>query len=155
MVQKPTNLPLPAKLRFYVPNGECIMALSSEAPVGVLLTSAARTTTCYSDAQMNDAGYRGILIFFDATVEVATASVTPTIEAYNPGSNEWETYLTATAVSAVGETSWFIYPAGYDMTGTTGHTDEHVVPLPINWRLKMTASDTDSLTYSAGYNYIP
>lgn len=131
------------------------MATSREAPFGVLLASAARTTTVYSDAQHNDAGYRGILIFFDATVEVATASVTPTIEAYNPGSNEWETYLTATAVSAVGETSWFIYPTGYDINAVIGHTDEHQVPLPCNWRLKMTASDTDSLTYSVGYNYIP
>lgn len=131
------------------------MALSSEAPVGVLLASAARTATVYSSAQTNDAGYRGILIFFDCTADPASASHTPTIEIYNPGSKEWETYLTGTAKAATGETSWFIYPTGYDVSAVIGHTDEHQVPLPTNWRLKMTAADTDSITYSVGYNYIP
>lgn len=138
------------------------MALSSEAPVGVLLASAARTATAYSDAQTNDAQYKGVVIFFDCTADPASASHTPSIEVYNPGSNEWETWLSATAKAATGETTWVIhqFTAGdvslasnnyWDITGT----DEDLAPLPAVWRLKMAAADTDSITYSVGYNYIP
>ena len=129
------------------------MALSSEAPTGTLLASAARTATCYSEKQTNDKGYKGIWIYFDATVEVATAQVTPSIEALNPATKEWEAWLSATAITAVGETSWVIYPDGPG--SVISPTDEDRAPIPYTWRLKMTHADADSLTYSVGYQYLP
>lgn len=131
------------------------MALSSEAPFGVLLASAARTADAFSDAQMNDAGYKGILILFDVTAETGTAVVTPKLQYYNaaPATAEWEVWKTGTALSATGETQWIIYPV-YDLGTALGLTLETAAPLPINWRLFMDVADADSLTYSVGYQYL-
>jgi len=128
--------------------------LSSEENAGILLASAARTADTYSDAMHNDKGYKGLLLFFDVTADPASASVTPKIEMWNPATQEWEAYLSGTAKAAVAETQWIVYPL-YDLATALGLTDENPVPLPIQWRLFMDAADTDSLTYSVGYQYLP
>lgn len=132
------------------------MALSSEAPIGTLLTSAARTADAYSDDQVNDAGYKGILIYFNVTVDPASASVTPKLQFLNPATKTWELYpsIAATAKADVAETSWIVYPL-YDLATAMTCTDEDAAPLPYQWRLFMDAADTDSLTYSVGYQYLP
>lgn len=128
--------------------------LSTEESAGTLLASLLRTADTYSPEMNNNARYKGVLLIFDATVEADTAIVTPKIEFLNPATGEWEAYLTGTAIDAVGETTWVIYPL-YDLATALGLTLENPVPLPTIWRLFMDAADADALTYSVGYQYLP
>lgn len=128
--------------------------LSTEESNGTLLASAARTVDTYSPEMHNNKRYKGVLLIFDVTVEVGTASVVPTLEFLNPATGEWESYLTGSTLNAVGEEQWIIYPL-YDLATALGLTKESPVPLPMVWRLFMDAADADSLTYSVGYQYLP
>jgi hypothetical protein len=129
------------------------MALSSEAPSGILLASAARTATTYSDVQTNNKNYKGILIVYVVSV-AGGGTHTPTLQAYDPASNTWVTWLAGTAIAAAATTTWLMYPTGYDISGVTGFTQESQIPMPTVWRLLMTATDANSLTYSVGYQYL-
>ena len=128
--------------------------LSTEESAGTLLASAARTADAYSPEMHNNGRYKGIIIFFDVTADPGAASVTPKIEMYNPATQEWEAYLSGTAIDAVAETQWILYPL-YDLAAALGLTLENPVPLPLIWRLFMDAADAASLTYSTGYQYLP
>lgn len=128
--------------------------LSTEESAGTLLVSAARTVDTYSPEMHNNARYKGIIIFFDVTVDGAAASVTPKIEMLNPATHEWEAYLSGTAKADVADTQWVIYPLDAIAT-PLGLTDESPTPLPLLWRLFMDAADADALTYSVGYQYLP
>lgn len=112
----------------------------------VVLASAARTATTNSEVFTNF-GARGILLIVDATVEVDTAEVTPSLQAYDPLSGKYATIWTAAAaISAVGTATYLLYPGASDgnMTEVDG------IPLPAQFRVVMTAADADSLTYSVG-----
>jgi len=130
--------------------------LSTEESHGTLLASVARTADAYSEEMHNNGRYTGIIIFFDVTADPASAAVRPKIEFKNPATGEWESYLSAAAdITAVGETSMIIYPLYKLDNATLTFTDECPVPLPLVWRLFMDATDTDSMTYSVGYQYLP
>jgi len=128
--------------------------LSTEESAGTLLASLLRTADAYSPEMNNNARYKGVVIIFDATVEAATAVVTPKIEFLNPATKEWEAWLSGTAVDAVGETTWIIYPLS-GLATDLGLTKESSAPLPTIWRLFMDVADADALTYSVGYQYLP
>lgn len=130
--------------------------LSSEQSAGTLLASAARTADAYSEKMHNNGRYKGIIIFFNVTADPGAAAVTPKIEMLDPATGEWEAYMSATAIDTVDtDTQWIIYPL-YKLDNTEiALTDESPVPLPLIWRLFMDATDTDSLTYSVGYQYLP
>jgi hypothetical protein len=132
------------------------MALSSDAPTGVLLASAARTADAYSDPQVNDAGYPGLLIMINCTADPASAAHNIEIEAYDPASGAWRTYddLSAT-VSGTGTALYLLMGIGlakatWDASGCTASLS----PIPYMWRLFMDAADADSITYSVGYQYV-
>lgn len=129
--------------------------LSSEENAGTLLVSAARTADTYAEMH-NDAGFKGIILYFDATAIVDAPSVTPKIEFLNPATGEWESYLSggACVLDSVAEDAWIIHPT-YGIGGKTLLCKESPAPLPIIWRLFMDASNADSLTYSVGYQYLP
>ena len=130
--------------------------LSSEQSAGTLLASAARTADAYSDPMHNDKRYKGIIIFFNVTLDPSSAAVTPKIEMYDPATGEWEAYMSGTAIDTVDtDTQWIIYPM-YKLDNTEINlTDESPVPLPLLWRLFMDVANSNSLTYSVGYQYLP
>ena len=132
------------------------MALSSEAPVGVLLASAARAADAYSDPQTNDVGYRGVLITMVTSTEVGACTVAPTVEFYDDASAGWVTAMAGTNITTETTTTWQIYP-GTTVTGGD-YTVETMMALPLVWRLfwNQTSADTSTgFTVSAGYQYLP
>jgi hypothetical protein len=128
------------------------MALSNEAPTGTLLASAARTATTYSEEMTNNCLYRGLLIVFVVSV-AGGGSHTPSIEAYDPASATWVSWKSGTAIAAAATTTWILYPQ-YDLATAMGLTLESPIPMPTLWRLKMTAADATSITYSVGYQFL-
>ena len=111
-----------------------------------LLASAARTTTQTVEITNKHSGAH---IIIDATVDPATASVTPTIDGFDPASGKWYNILTGAAVTAVGTTVLTIHPW---ITASANVKANDF--LPEVFRVVMTVADTDSLTYSIGINYI-
>jgi len=129
--------------------------LSTEESAGTLLASAARTADAYSPEMNNNGRYKGVILFFDVTVDGAAASVEAIIEMLNPATKEWETYRDGgPTLDATGESQWILHPTP-GIGGELPLTEEHAIPLPTIWRLFMDAADADSLTYSVGYQYLP
>jgi len=128
--------------------------LSTEESNGTLLASAARIANAYSPEMHNNARFKGVLLVFDVTAEVDTASVAAAVEFLNPATGEWESYLAGPTIDATGEKTWIIYPLS-GLATDLGLDNESSAPLPLIWRLYMNASDTDALTYSVGYQYLP
>lgn len=128
--------------------------LSTEESAGTLLALEARTVDTYSPAMHNNKGYRGVVLFFEVTVDDAGASVVPYIQMYNPTARAWEAYLTGTAKDAVASTQWMIYPLD-NLLAVIVLADESAAPLPTLWRLFMDVADANALTYSVGYQYLP
>jgi hypothetical protein len=116
-----------------------------------IFASAARTATVSSDVISNP-GHNSAYIVVDATVEAATASVVPTLQAYDPISGKYFTIATMAAIEAVGT---YVYLVGTSQAATDGAgvTSVHDLPLPRYWRLTMTHADADALTYSAAALY--
>ena len=132
--------------------------LSSEAPIGTLVASAARTADNYSEEMLNDGKYRGLLLTFNVTVNAgAAASVTPTMQYKDPVSGAWITYQAFTAIAAVACTHALIYPMGLAAASwdIKPWTQEFAGPLPLLWRLFMDHADANPATYSVGFQYLP
>ena len=116
-----------------------------------LLASAARTAQTDSDLQRNFSS-KGITIVVDVTVDPALASITPNILMQDPTSGKDVIIWTAAAaLSAVGTTSYQIYPGviAADFDGTESVS----IALPHTWTFRMAVADTDSITYSVGASY--
>lgn len=119
---------------------------------GVILESKARTASA-TGPEMENRNCKGVIVTLDATVVTAQASLTLSIEFKDLASGKWEELMEATAVTAQGTHSYLIYPDA----GLTPADDIAQIaswPLPRYWRVKVTAADTKSVTYSVGYNYL-
>lgn len=124
---------------------------------GTLLPSAARTATVYSDTQRNLYGSRGVQIVLNVTVASGTGGLTLTIEQFDPASGSWFAITAApTAVTATTSTPkvYAVYPNG-TATATTNVTALTSTLIPATWRVKVTAGDSSSYTYSVGYSLLP
>lgn len=120
---------------------------------GILLRSAARTATTYSEPQTNHY-HRGVKVFIDCTAKGAedSPSVTFSIEEKDPLGGDYKTILTSAAVTdaVTAPVVLTVYPGCAAVTNQV--LDE---PLPRTWRLLATHADTASITYSASYCLIP
>lgn len=124
---------------------------------GTLLPSAARTATVYSDTQRNLYGARGVQIVLNVTAASGTGGLTLTIEQFDPASGVWfGITAAATAVTATTSTPkvYTVYPNG---TATASHNVTALTSTSISaiWRVKVTAGDSSSYTYSVGYSLLP
>lgn len=131
------------------------MALSSEAPSGVLLASAARTADAYSEAHTNDAGFRGLILSIVTSSEVGTCTALPTIQAWDAAASAWRSAIVGAQIAAAATTVIAIYPAAASADGA--YTAELDTALPIVWRFfwdQETADGSTGFTVSVGYNYI-
>jgi hypothetical protein len=124
----------------------------NENTQGVLLESAARTATTYSEIQENDY-WRGVKVFINCTAkgDTATPSVTFTVQERDHVGGGWRDILTSAAVTDVttSPTVLVVYPGNAAVSNKV--SDE---PLSREWRIKATHADTDSVTYSVSYCYI-
>ena len=111
----------------------------------ILLPSAARTVL-QSVPLINNAGYQNLLIVFDWTVEAATSTLTPTIDAVGEDAAVANVWTVGSALTAVGVTSYLfgigIVAADFDGTEAVGFMP------PMNCLFKIAVGDADSSTYS-------
>ncbi len=120
---------------------------------GTLLASAARTATVTSTDTTNYNNNSGLLLFIDVTSITASPSVTAQLDWKDPASGDYEPVWIAT-VAIVG-TGEYIYMFGLGGVGSAGEYDEAVnILIPRTFRLTMTHADSDSITYSVGYNLL-
>lgn len=114
----------------------------------VILPSAARTTTVNS-AILKNSEFRGAHFIIDVTAITDTPSVVPTIQGYDAVSGKYYTILTGAAIVATGTTVLKVYPG---ITAAANLSVSDV--LPSDFRVIMTAADTDSMTYSISASFI-
>lgn len=117
-----------------------------------VLASAARTADTLSNPFTNNY-YKGLLLVVDATIEVATAVVTPEIRVKDANGDYNAVFWTAAAaISAIGEYSYLFYPGL--LAADYGGTEALSLPAPMEWKLFMGHADADALTYSVQGTYL-
>jgi hypothetical protein len=108
-----------------------------------VLASAARTTT-QTQADQTNYNHRGIIVVLDMTT-VGTGSVTLEIDGKDPVSGKYYALLTGAAVTTNSTNVYRVYPG---LTAAANATANDV--LPRTWRIKVTANNANSATYSVG-----
>ncbi len=108
-----------------------------------VLASAARTTT-QTQADQTNYNHRGIVAVLDMTT-VGTGSVTLEIDGKDPVSGKYYAILTGAAVTTNVTNTYTIYPGNTVATNVSAST-----VLPRTWRIKVTANNANSATYSVG-----
>jgi hypothetical protein len=109
----------------------------------VVLASAARTAT-QTQADQTNFNHRGIVVVLDMTI-VGTGSVTLEIDGKDPVSGKYYALLTGAAVITNSTNIYRVYPG---LTAAANATANDV--LPRTWRIKVTANNSNSCTYSVG-----
>jgi len=112
------------------------------------LASGARTTTQTQVDQVNQA-FAGIVVVLDMTV-VGTGSVTLEIDGKDITSGKYVALLTGAAVITNSVNVYRLYPA-FPVTTNVSANDY----LWSVWRIKVTANNANSATYSVGYVLLP
>ncbi len=117
-----------------------------------VLASAARTAETLSNPFTNNY-YKGLLLVVDATIEVATAVLTPGIRVKDANGDYNTVYWdAAAAISAIGEYSYLFYPGL--LAADYGGTEALSLPAPMEWKFIMAVGDADSMTYSVKGTYL-
>ena len=114
-----------------------------------ILASAARTTL-QSVTTVNSAGYRGVIIVIDVTLDPALASITPSIEGVSTLGSDDYVMLTGAAIAATGVTVLRVFPGAVAAANTKA--DDW---LPTSWKFKMAVAGGDSMTYSVNAILLP
>ena len=115
-----------------------------------VLVSAARTTAQAVEILLSSSDHPTALVFtIDVTLDAATASITPSIESYDPLSETWTGVLTGAAIAAVGDVQLKI---GVGLTAAANLVVNDVVPT--KFRFSMAVADADAITYSVGLEII-
>jgi hypothetical protein len=112
---------------------------------GTALASAARTATV-SSADLTNTGKRGIHVYLDVTASAATPSITLKIEGKDSLSGDYYTILESAAVTGASNNIYKVFPGA---TAVTNLVANDIIPK--TFRITMTHSDSDSITYSVGY----
>lgn len=114
-----------------------------------ILASAARTTL-QSVTVTNSAGYRGVIIVIDTTVDPSTASITPSIHGVSTLGSDDYTILTGAAIADVGVIVLQVFPGAVAAANTIAQSW-----LPPTWKFKMAVADAESITYSVNAILLP
>lgn len=108
-----------------------------------ILASGARTTTQTSTDQTNY-NHKGVIVVLDVTVP-GTGSITLEIDAKDPVSGKYYAVLTGAAVTTLSTNIYRVYPG---LTASANATANDI--LPRTWRIKVTANNANTITYSVG-----
>lgn len=109
-----------------------------------VFASAAQTTTQTQADQTNNSA-KGIKVVLDMTNVAASPSVTLEIDGKDIASGKYYSLLTGAAVVTVSTNVYTVYPG---LTAAANVTASDV--LPHTWRIKVTANNANSGTYSVG-----
>lgn len=112
----------------------------SKQIIGVL-PSAARTTA--QSVKIGPLNGRGLIVVLDVTADPAAASITLSINGYDPVSAKTWTILDGAAVAATGTTVYRVDP---ELTASANAIAKDIVPQHVE--IAVAVADTDSLTYS-------
>jgi len=108
------------------------------------LSSSGRTTTQTQGDQTNYNG-KGVIVTLDVT-NAGTGSITLEIDGKDSASGKYTALLTGTAVTSNSTNIYKIYP------GLTAAANSYANDiLPRIWRIKVTANNANSVTYSVGF----
>lgn len=127
-----------------ITNQEFYDSLSNVA--GTALVSAARTATV-SSADITNLGGEGITVVLDVTASAATPSITLKIEGKDDLSGKYYTILESAAVTGTSTNVYRVHPM---LTAAANLIAKDIMPK--TFRITMTHSDADSITYSVGYS---
>ncbi len=112
-----------------------------------VLPSAARTESVNSG--VFPAGGAGLRVFINVTAAADTPSITAKIQGVSPVGTYYD-LLTSAAITGTGLTVLTVYP------GMAVVSNQSVSqPAPRRFRVVMTHSDGDSITYSVTYEMLP
>lgn len=113
-----------------------------------VLASAARTATTNSSDQLNH-NHRGIILFVDITARAAATTLTPNLQVKEPVGGNYITIWTAAAAlnSADTTVAYLFYPSALADAAAL-YTEAVDLTFGFTWRVAMTHSDADSITYS-------
>ena len=115
-----------------------------------VLASAARTALeAVVINQVSSDNPESLLFTIDVTLDAASASITPSIEGFDPLSETWTTILTGAAIAAVGDVQLRI---GVGLPVTANLSANYVIPQ--RFRFSMAVADTDAITYSVGLEIV-
>ena len=115
---------------------------------GTALTSAARTAT-ESSADLTNSRGKGVRVVLDVTAATGSPSITLTIECKDAASGKYCTLLLSAAVTGISMNTFVVYPGIVAVTNLA--TNNFVSK---TFRITMTHSNTDSITYSTGYSLV-
>lgn len=125
------------------------VAIPAAAAEETILGSAARTTA-QSVTIDNAAGYRGVHVIIDTTVDGGTASITPSITFTSSLGSDDVTILTGAAIADVGVIRLSVYPGAVAAANTVADSW-----LPAEWKFKMAVADSEEITYSVNALLLP
>ena len=100
---------------------------------------------------------KGMLLIINVTVDAASAIITLTLEVGDALGNYDEVgWGAAATVAAVGDFSYLFYPTGL-ATGSKEYdgTETVNVPIPRDFQISFTHTDSDAITYSASIHWLP
>lgn len=110
-------------------------------------SSAARTASAQSADEVNY-NWRGVVVCLDVTV-IGAGSITLTIAGKSVRAAKYRNILTSAAVTTVSTNYYTVYP------GVTAAANIAAsAPLERIWRIEMTHSTADPITYTVSANYI-
>lgn len=112
-----------------------------------VLVSAPRTSDTTSADQTNY-NFPGVLVVIDITAITGNPSITAIIEGKSTLGNDYYTIIQSAAMLSAGASTMRVYPG----ISTVGNDQNGI--LPRIWRVRVTHSNTDSITYSISANYI-
>jgi hypothetical protein len=113
-----------------------------------VLASAAQTTTQTQADQTNNTA-RGIIAVLDMTT-IGTGSVTLEIDGKDIASGKYYALLTGAAVVSNSTNVYTCFPGATAAANVTANA-----MLPHTWRIKVTANNANSATYSVGASLLP
>ncbi len=115
-----------------------------------VLASAARTEAQTVVVTQLSSDKPKVLVFtIDVTLDAATASITPSVQGFDPLSETWTTIVTGAAIAALGDVQLKI---GVGLTAAANLTVNHEIPT--RFRFRMAVADADAITYSVGLEII-
>lgn len=111
-----------------------------------VLASAIRTASVTTITNLVSSDNPEAVIYtINVTLDAASAIITPVIQGFDALGEVWTTILTGAAIAATGTTQLRF---GIGLPVTTNLSANHAIPS--RFRLVITATDSDALTYSVG-----
>lgn len=118
-----------------------------------VLPKGTQRSTSYTSPTYEAKTEAGILVVLDVTAASGTGGLTLRINAHDQASSQAVPLNAApTAVTAIGTTSYALYPFGAVAGGVTQATEFY---LPRQFSITVTHGDSSNYTYSVGYCLLP